>query len=300
MDTPHRFSTPTDVSDLIDEMLEFLPMPYRERRRAMQRLFQGEYPRFLYRYTRFAPDDSQSVERLRNIIVDSQLWLASPLDFNDPFDMTAAIVFEGTDDQRHGFVDSTVERSVPGMAPMEKSRLVDAILADAQEVQSRLRQAFHCRMSQVGVVCFGRDPRSVLMWSHYAANHTGIALQFEPVRDVLELASAVPVSYADSYPVLNWLDGLEGGIRLTLRQKHRAWAYEGEFRCLRIRDAHTQLHFDARALTGVILGCRATEHTEQAVRLLLAERAARSAPALAVYRAEQHPRDYRLVLRRLD
>jgi hypothetical protein len=41
-----------------------------------------------------------SLDRLRTIVVDSKLRLSSPSSFNDPFDMTAQVVAEGTHDER--------------------------------------------------------------------------------------------------------------------------------------------------------------------------------------------------------
>src|SRR5437879_6515654 len=57
-----------------------------------------EYPRFLYKFR--PPIEPASVSFVRDLIVYCRLYLSSPIQFNDPFDMTAAAIFEGTPDQK--------------------------------------------------------------------------------------------------------------------------------------------------------------------------------------------------------
>lgn len=296
---PRRHAHEVLRSDMIEEMQPLLDLPYRQRRRGMHILFGGQYPRFLYRLQRFAPGEPEMVERLREVVVYAELWLSSPVDFNDPFDMTAAIVFEGSEEERRAFISSKIDRLRPDVSKAARRRRVDELMRDPNGLETMLRESFRTNMAQVGVTCFTSKARDIVMWSHYAENHTGIALQFEPSRDVLNLASAVRVLYAKQYPVLNWFMEFQEGIGHALRQKHEAWAYEGEFRCIRIRDAHTRSLLADGGLTGIILGCRSPSTTEDAIRALLAERARYGKPPVNLYRAEQHPRDYRLILRRL-
>jgi len=78
----------------------------------------------------------------------------------------------------------------------------------------------------------------------------------------------------------------------TLLRKHSRWQYEDEYR-VSIPDAAGKfIPFRPEALTGIILGCRADEAAEAAVRSLLEERAARHLPALRIYRARRNARRY--------
>src|SRR4029077_15773202 len=43
---------------------------------------------------------SESIDRLRDVLVRSRFWLSSPLEFNDPFDMSAQLVVEGTVEEK--------------------------------------------------------------------------------------------------------------------------------------------------------------------------------------------------------
>ena len=83
-----------------------------------------------------------------------------------------------------------------------------------------------------GVICFSESWRTILMWSHYAAKHTGMCLGF----DVL-ISSAEKVEYVTALlddfvnivdPELSWLK--DGTIGKIIRSKYRGWKYEKEWR----------------------------------------------------------------------
>jgi hypothetical protein len=57
-------------------------------------------PRFLDKF-RAAPDTSDSLHSITDIILNSNLWLSSPADFNDPFDMARKMVLDATGVQNH-------------------------------------------------------------------------------------------------------------------------------------------------------------------------------------------------------
>src|ERR687898_1620177 len=67
-------------------------------REAQQYLVEESWPRFLYK---FRPLQSEKdLDRLRQITVDSNLWLSSPESFNDPFDMKARFIATAPPDKR--------------------------------------------------------------------------------------------------------------------------------------------------------------------------------------------------------
>ena len=70
--------------------------PYFERRLFMSKRITPKLSRFIYKYRPVDLNDATSIERLRDILVKSKLWLSSPEDFNDPFDMSAKFTISGT------------------------------------------------------------------------------------------------------------------------------------------------------------------------------------------------------------
>src|SRR5690242_17409120 len=85
-----------------------------QRRLCLWRAEPSRSPRFLYKFRRIDPDLSESVQQLRDVIVDSLLWLSSPARFNDPFDMTARIEIDGTLAQRRSRFERMAKRHEPG------------------------------------------------------------------------------------------------------------------------------------------------------------------------------------------
>lgn len=58
----------------------------------------------------------------------------------------------------------------------------------------------------MGVFCVAECLDSVLMWSHYASNHQGIALRFEFDPDLKTVPIFWRVKYQDQRPILRHTD----------------------------------------------------------------------------------------------
>jgi len=128
------------------------------------------------------------------------------------------------------------------------------------------RQGFRAWKNQTakntGLLCFSRDWKNPLLWSHYADRHRGVALQFELHGEV-----AVPVRYAkrrirlDSTRIM-----ANGGFSEDLAMKiattkSEHWSYEEEIRVavsLKDCDRDGQLYFErlskAVRITGLVVG----------------------------------------------
>jgi len=267
-------------------------LPYRVRRGEFNRRVVTGYPRFLYRYGTL---NANNIDRVRDVIVRSELWLSSPADFNDPFDTAAHVTFDGSVDEMRTWLLAR-EGAVVGLTPEQKTQRREEMLANPQRLTATMLATFRKHLDAAGVACFTPNPRHLLMWSHYAASHTGIAFQFEPTRCLDTITYAVPVEYSEEYPIVDWLRDPFGGLRATMLRKNPVWSYERESRIFEPNGARSYLPFAPAGLTGIILGCKASAATEQALRQLLAERSALGHPAVKVYRARMHPWAYKVTL----
>ncbi len=206
-------------------------LSYWERRLFLAKRISDNYPHFQYKYKALASDPAGPQARhLRDIIVDSRLWLSSPLDFNDPFDMTARVVFEGDPDTvRRRFKQLIADKSGKGWKE-RKAMLEEFVARPRNMLQGEAERAFSKNLGQIGVFSFAGDPRSVVMWSHYGDHHIGICLQFEVARDTQTMLVAVPVKYVRDYPTLNWVGETAEQLKHVLLNKFEKWRYEGEWR----------------------------------------------------------------------
>ena len=288
--------TPAGLRGLIDDWRRG---EYMEQRRLLRRYSSKELPRFLYKFRGLsAPYD---VENLRAMLVHSVLRLNSPAHFNDPYELRVHIVLDSTPAQRLQRFRQMADDLGSGLTAEEKDKRVDHMMKrpDSEHV-ARCQESLERIRRDSGVFCFAGDPRSVLMWSHYAENHQGVCLQFERMKDFPALGHAVRVDYRDEFPTANWIVRFLDGVGRMLLAKHPAWSYEQESRITSIYNANRYLQLRPDALRSIIFGCRASVRTVEVVEGLLAERRALGAPPLSVFVATQHPTKYKLVIRRQD
>ena len=128
-----------------------------------------------------------------------------------------------------------------------------------------------------GLICFSRNWRSPLLWSHYADCHRGIALGFEVPEDLLTKVRYVggmeKLKLRNDSTSQSEIDAFLDRLRFT---KFRAWEYEEEVRQfvdLGGLSREAQLYFlpfsSTLVLRQVILGVRCDLDIE-AVRKLVA------------------------------
>jgi hypothetical protein len=295
-----------EIPGLDAELHALMKMDYNSRRRFIWKRRALWPERFLYRFRSLkrreldAPGFSiftdSSINALRTIIVDSHLRLSSPLDFNDPFDMAARISIEGTVEQRRERFSTLIKRLQPGMRRKEREAALSKLMEeDPDHQRARITQLYERDRATFGVCCFvAGNPREILMWSHYADEHTGICLQFECAKDLPIFSRAMHVDYIESYPVIRWITNLHQDLGRAFTQKDARWKHEMERRIVLDGQAHKFLAFEPAALTGIIFGCRAGDEVRAAVRDLLTERDAKGLPCVTLYRAKKRPEKYGL------
>lgn len=139
----------------------------------------------------------------------------------------------------------------------------------------------------LGILCFSRTRRHLLMWAHYTNGHHGMLLEFDEShesiaeRGIDRDTSGIlyNVRYADERPQVADLMSTEQ-IYQSHSTKSLEWAYEQEVRMfwwLNEPDLEQVvngericlLRFPATALKSVTFGCLATPATETAVRAAL-------------------------------
>jgi len=289
---------PRGISDVyFNALIDHLEnLSYRDRLNFLRDRVTPRLDRFLYKFRSLVPSEAKSVERMRDILVRCRLRLSSPAEFNDPFDMSANIVVRGKPSEIRRRVDKILEGQ--GIRWAQRKKRIAEIMsrADPEGAFLKTQETFEKTIAGTGVCSFAGDPLSILMWSHYAANHEGVCLQFELARDPRTFAQALPVDYNDDYPVVNWLAGMDDTTPLL--RKHTGWKYERERRIIIPESAGTFIDFRPTALSGIITGYRASDLTVKRLRDLLTERLSSGFPLPKLYRAIKHKGKYRLLLKK--
>jgi hypothetical protein len=155
-------------------------------------------PSTLYKYMKF-----------RDSFFDEPVLRFSPLgELNDPFELSPACV---------DFLDSTrqkVRASYPEPLGPSAERIILAKCFDDVAVEATA-------LKDYGILSLTEDPEHILMWSHYAHQHKGMAVGFDLSHEFFKqmfisgTEFALPVKYCNQRPLYSmekgdFLAGVEG------------------------------------------------------------------------------------------
>ncbi|MDP1929002.1 MAG: DUF2971 domain-containing protein [Thiobacillus sp.] len=160
------------------------------------------------------------------------------------------------------------------------------LISELEDKTKPFAAFFRGKMDEMlGALCLSEVPDSLLMWSHYAASHTGFVLEFdgrhthfhEKRQPQDEFRHLRRVLYRDNRPsgLLSELDATD-----MFLVKSTQWSYEREWRILRslsdadevIESGAMKTHlfrFPADALNTVIVGARSSKEFKELVRDVL-------------------------------
>ena len=142
----------------------------------------------------------------------------------------------------------------------------------------------HVYRHQVGLYCLTERNDSILMWSHYAADHTGYCLEFEATDYTPVFGTAQRVSYADTYPMINFYNTPdEDKLGLSFLTKFTDWSYEREWRIIDHDAGPGHREYPPELLKSVIFGLRMKDENKVLIKKWLG---ARRAP-VRLYQAVQ-------------
>lgn len=249
----------------------------------------------LRRY-KYLPFDEGSL----NILTRGTLKFTCPLNFNDPFDcypvfdpssieqlekhrpdlLKAAGRAEGISPakrlQRHGIYKAKIKKAV------ESGDYAKGIVKD------------------LGICCLSRNPKNILMWSHYAKNHTGFVVEFKidtsAPRSLLDRIVPLPVVYQQERPMLKWGDK-NIDIQSYFLTKSLDWEYEAEERILTTHEGpgfhpYSRVHF----LNSVIAGARMSDDHFRILEETVAQVSKTIGKQIHLYQAHLAANEYRVIV----
>ena len=150
------------------------------------------------------------------------------------------------------------------------------------------------------IICASLIRDSILMWSHYADNHTGLVIEFvtsEAPFSQIGDDYILTVKYSEKkaeYSHRNKMQQFQKMMFAVAGTKARDWAYEQEIRIVINASPETlratrYLPLTPRCIKGVYLGCRSSPATITSVRSALLR------PELAhveLLQTQLHPSEY--------
>ncbi len=234
---------------------------FKNMRRNMQCISEQEnkIPQKFYRYR------SLSNEYEIDSIIQEQIWLSAPTEFNDPYDSMINIDVEQMLNKylkenkeilsKYNYLAGKDKRKARRYLEKEKVKVQKDIDKDLEKFRKSSR-----------IACFSETYDSLLMWSHYADYHRGICLEYS-FEDIKKLGSFYPIIYTDKFEnLVNYVD-IKGGkidngaIRLFLN-KSKEWSYEKEWRiidCLSENGAENGRVLKELKPQSILMGCRISD-----------------------------------------
>ena len=163
---------------------------------------------------------------------------------------------------------------------------LEAIAQEFKAHHKQFQDFWLDRLPRMRVFCVAEDNDNLLMWAHYAKDHSGAVLEFRVMPDIdNHLCAATQVIYAAEVPTpfseRHFLDAICGLTALQLdklavhyaRVKSSIWSYEKEWRLYDLLDEPEDKLFSEypireQELSAVYLGCQmTTDNKRDIIRL---------------------------------
>ena len=167
--------------------------------------------------------------------------------------------------------------------------------------------------ASVAIICFSETFSNILMWSHYAANHTGLCVGYDAECDFFNsmyhceysqnIGELKPVVYSRERPQFNLPSDLVNDTNFWFN-KSIDWAYEKEHRILLPIDKATLIASSPEPICGykidplnirkIVMGCRMKSEYKKFIRKAL------DAFDIDILEAMPHPSYYQLNFQAYD
>lgn len=280
------------------------------------------------------------IETAEAILTNQSFRFSSPLKFNDPFDTQNELSIDFDMSKLAPAVMSVIEKYVKSDLPLpnpgdgfgkvilrlrevEKSQgykkekledlifpLLDQIMDEINHGINKLNEEWKISLQESRVFCVTEDNDNLLMWAHYARDHTGLVFQLATLakeNDILSAARKVhykesPVHFFSLQELVKWvLFCVEPDFRKVLftthaHQKSEHWYYEKEWRVVDLQqhEYKTELHVDhkfvPKQLEKIFFGCKADPRDIDRLSLI----AKGINPSVGIFQSIKKPLEYAL------
>jgi hypothetical protein len=246
------------------------------------------------------------------------IWLAEIAALNDPFE--CSIQFDNDECLRKFYGSTQFQRhfskltghiltpeNVQELTNAEKPFLAYQTICNSKripfsqtseeqlsKVQSRWAQIVEEANQNLRICSFSLINSSLLLWSHYASEHKGIAIEYD-FLDVDGVRTFVqPVVYSNRIHKIRLFEDYSV-IQLVAASliKSKDWEYEQEWRVTEFKKRQNFLQkMSVPNPTGIYLGTRFHQNEKELKDRLFAICFARKIP---VYQMSKHPNEFRLI-----
>ena len=199
-----------------------------------------KYPKTVYKYRDW------SNKNHKKVLLDNEIFMASPKDFNDPFDCRIIVNYHllNTPEKLEEYIDKLFVKLNDVLLKekinfkLQKQNLLKRLQNINQYQKEREEIEFQEMNKHFGIFSLSARWNSILMWSHYGNFHKGICIGFneKKMRNSGLFGKGSPVHYTNYFPEINPLIDEDIMIK-SFKQTHskgKEWEYEKEYRLMNL------------------------------------------------------------------
>lgn len=225
------------------------------------------FPTLLFRFRSLS---GPSENFTKSIITRNEIYFSDPASLNDPYDCQPTFDINGSPDEWKRHLSRSLKmQGSKKISISERIRITRKWMAE-EKYKNINPETFKQLTSRFGIACFSASMNNMLLWTHYADNHRGICLIFEPSKDSYgALTHSSEIQYQSELPHIRLVDLSETGdskIIKILLTKSKQWQHEQEYRLILPYGAKQSLQFHPSSLIGIVLGAKISKEHEAKVR----------------------------------
>lgn len=216
----------------------------------------------------------RSTQAVIESVSECQLYAATPVEMNDPFECRMRPGKTPSIQQYKSFVEQLASEMHSGGHAALANGLEDStrgLNGDLESLHKAVAWLVEEHLRKVRIVSLTATNNNTVMWSHYAAGHRGVCLGFEVTQGTI-FGEALEVHYETPLPEYT-LGELNLGImaEVLLLTKSNEWRHEAEWRILVSNPSNPEatthvLRYEPHSLSEVIFGVRVCHDDEAAIR----------------------------------
>jgi len=242
------------------------------------------------------------------VISEGTMKFSSPKEFNDPFDCAPdydveknlKYVLENKDLLKRAGIEL-------GLSPAQRIQNKGKMLKNFERATSK--EEYGRKIADnTGICSLSKKPLNLLMWAHYAKNHTGFVVEFcipltakatkkEAEGYILKWLVPQEVIYTNDKPVRNLNDDKDTNVQKQFLTKSIDWEYENEERvidCIRGSGIHT---YDRNEiLKSVIAGIGMDDKRYNDLQLVVTSLNKQIKTKVKLYRAKKKPGYFAIIV----
>lgn len=199
---------------------------------------------------------------LERLLTSHTIHFSNPFTWNDPLDTQLALDTNNTPAAIRKYILKVCNRNEMAAA----QAVVDEYIADPLRWNNLINEEARKLVEKSRFCCFTTNWKSTLQWAYYAGGHTGVAIEFDPLRSPKVLLPLYPIRYLKKYPFNNYIQDPNRAFIDLLMVKSRVWRHEQEVRVW--HDNIVNGHFVPTALRSITFGVNCPDNYISVIRTI--------------------------------